>query len=203
MHAGELVAFVDLTNDANEDHWAQATWHAEVAVREAAAQAGYSEDQLTRSFPDYRTVTVTAPDGRSFVAVLHPQAGGPYWGIARTPTERDLALWEGKPVPPEPASVETQYESPLKIAKAWKRIEQHAGEVFTTVRGKEFIYSVGGGPTPWYVTLDHLRRNIPRGHLSHALDAWPVDGPGKLPPVAQPSYVYAILSDPRIREDDW
>lgn len=203
MHAGELVAVVDFTDDANEDHWAQATWHAEVAARKAAAQAGYSDDQLTRSDIDYRAVAVTATDGRSFAAVLRQQRGGPFWGIARPPSERDLAIWEGKPVPPESAPVEPQRNPPLKITKAWARIEKHAGEVFTTVRGKEFTYSVGGGPNPWYVTLDHLRRNIPRGDLSHALDVWPVDGPSKLPPVAQPSYVFAILSDPRIREEDW
>ncbi|MBE9373262.1 hypothetical protein IQ251_02270 [Saccharopolyspora sp. HNM0983] len=202
MRTGELVAVVDFTDDANEDHWAQATWHGEVAAREAAERAGYAKVQLTRSFPDFRTVALTAPDGRSFAAVLRAQPGGPYWGTARPPTERDLAIWEGRPGPPEPAPVEPQREL-LKIEKTWKRIEQNAGEVFTTVRGKEFTYRIGGAPVPWYVTLSHLRRNIARGDFSNALDAWPVDGPSKLPPVAQPSYVYAILRDPRVREKDW
>jgi len=198
-----LVAVVDLTDDASEDHWAQATWHAELAARKAAVQAGYSEDQLTRSYVDYRTIAVTASDGHSFAAVIRQQRGGPSWGVARLPSEHDLAIWEGKPIPPEPAPATPQRQPLPKITQAWTRIEKHAGEVFTTLRGKEFTYSVGGKPTPWYVTLDHLRRNIPRGDLSHALDVWPVDGPSKLPPVAQPSYVYAILSDPRIRKDDW
>jgi hypothetical protein len=198
-----LVAVVDLTDDASEDHWAQATWHAEVAACKAAAQAGYSEDQLTRSYLDHSTVAVTTTDGHSFAAVVRQQRGGPVWGVARLPSERDLAIWEGNSVPPEPAPLEPQREPLSKIEQARTRIEKHAGEVFTTFRGKVFTYRVGGGPAPWYVILDHLRRNIPRGDLSLALDAWPVDDPSKLPAVAQPSYVYAILSDPRIRKEDW
>lgn len=102
VRTGELVAVVDFTDDASEDHWAQAIWHAEVAARKAAAQAGYSEDQLTRSYIDYNTIAVTASDGRSFAAVIRQERGGPSWGVARLPTERDLAIWAGKPVPPEP-----------------------------------------------------------------------------------------------------
>jgi hypothetical protein len=40
MQREQLVAVVDLTDDANEDHWFQASWHAQVAVRKAAEQAG-------------------------------------------------------------------------------------------------------------------------------------------------------------------
>lgn len=203
MHTGELVAVLDLTDDASEDHWAQASWHAEVAAREAATQAGYPEDQLTRSYIDHQTVAITGSDGLSFAAVIQQQHGGPFWGVARQPSERDLAMWEGKPAPPEPALAEPQREPLSKIEQAWTRIEKHAGEAFTTLRGNEFTYSVGGKPTPWHITLDHLRRDISRGDLSRALDVWPVKGPSELLHVAQPSYVYAILNDPRIRKDDW
>jgi hypothetical protein len=134
----ELVAVVDLTDDASEDHWAQATWHAEVAARKAAVQAGYSEDQLTRSYVDSRTIAVTASDGHSFAAVIRQQRGGPSWGVARLPSEHDLAIWEGKPIPPEPAPATPQRQPLPKITQAWTRIEKHAGEVFTTLRGKEF-----------------------------------------------------------------
>ena len=172
-------------------------------MREVAVEAGYSNDELTRSYVDYATLALTAADGRSSAAVVRPRRGGPIWGVARRPSERDLAIWEGKTVPPEPVPVEQQCRPLRKIEQAWARIEQHAGEIFTTVRGKEFTYSVGGKPTPWHVTLMHLRLNMPHGDLSRALDAWPVDGPSRLPTVAQPSYVYAIVSDPRIRKEDW
>jgi hypothetical protein len=120
--------------------------------------------------------------------------------VVRAPSERDLLRWAGVPVPAEPAPVEQQQqEAGPNIATAWPRIQEYAGEVFATVRGKRFTYHVG----PWYVTIDHLGRNIPRGAFSQTLDAWPVDGPGQLPPVTQPSYVYAIVSDPRIRGTDW
>lgn len=95
MRTGELVAVVDFTDYANEDHWAQATWTGEVAARNAAEQAGYAKEQLARSFPDFRTIALTAPDGCSFAAVLHAQPDGPYWGIARPPTERDLGRTAG------------------------------------------------------------------------------------------------------------
>ena len=46
----EPVAVFAVSDDANEDKWAQATWHAELAAHEAATSAGATEHELTRSF---------------------------------------------------------------------------------------------------------------------------------------------------------
>jgi hypothetical protein len=199
MRNEQLVAVVDFTDDANEDHWSQASWHAEVAARDAAERAGYAKDQLTVNWPDHWTVTLTAPDGRGFAAILRQQRGGPFFGIAREPTERDLLRWAGEAVPPEPVPAKSQPAAGPNTATAWPRIQEHAGETFTTIRGKQFTYHAWA----WNITVDHLNRSVPYGAFSQALEAWPVDGPGQLPAVPQPSYVFAILSDPRIRQTDW
>jgi hypothetical protein len=62
------VAVFAVSDDANEDKWAQATWHAELAAREAAINAEAAEGDLTRSFEGYGVVVITTADGRRFEA---------------------------------------------------------------------------------------------------------------------------------------
>jgi hypothetical protein len=54
--------------DANEDHIAQATWHAELAARRAAVAAGASEDELSRSFEGWGVVVVSTASGERYEA---------------------------------------------------------------------------------------------------------------------------------------
>jgi hypothetical protein len=63
----EPVAVFAVSDDADEDMWAAATWHAEFAAREAATSAGAAEHELTRSFEGC-VVVITAADGRRFEA---------------------------------------------------------------------------------------------------------------------------------------
>jgi hypothetical protein len=64
----ESVVVFAISDDANEDKWAQATWHAELAAREAATSAGGAEHELARSFEGHGAVVSTAADGRRFEA---------------------------------------------------------------------------------------------------------------------------------------
>jgi hypothetical protein len=77
----------------------------------------------------------------------------------------------------------------------WQRVQQHAGEVFTTVTGKEFRYSVGAGG----VQMQTTNRTLPRSDFEKALDRMPVAGPGALQDLQGTSYIYAILNDPRVK----
>lgn len=199
MEKGLLVAVVDLIDDASEDHWAQAGWIAELAAREAALKAGYAEGELTAFWQDWRTIVANTPDGQNFAATVNQRGGGPYFGAARQPSEREQRIWNGLPVSDEEPSAQGSHEAKSNIDRAWVRLREHEGEIFKMIRGNEFSYTVG----PWYLTLTKIRRNIERGDLSRSLDVWPVDGPGNLPPVALPSHTYAILSDERIRGRDW
>lgn len=76
----------------------------------------------------------------------------------------------------------------------WSRIQAHQGEVFHQVRGGEFSYSMSGQ----VVRPDRTNRLLPRSQFEKAFERFPVIGPGDLRNLQGPSYLYAILTDPRI-----
>jgi hypothetical protein len=80
----------------------------------------------------------------------------------------------------------------------WKRIEEHAGELFRTKSGVSFEYTVAGtdvlpkGDDRVPCSLDRTQFQ-----KAHALGL--LRGPAQINRlVGGPSYVYAILTDPRI-----
>lgn len=81
----------------------------------------------------------------------------------------------------------------------WGRIEAQAGEAFTQVLGARFTYRVAGG----YVVPDRTVQQIPRSHFARALELVPLSGPGEVQNLRGPSYIFAILMDPRIRAGEW
>lgn len=82
----------------------------------------------------------------------------------------------------------------MSFEVVWSRIQAHQGEVFHQKRGGEFTYIVSGGA----VMPDRTDRVLPRSHFEKALDRMPVQGPGELNDLQGPSYLFAILTDPRI-----
>lgn len=76
----------------------------------------------------------------------------------------------------------------------WDRIVAHQGETFYLVRGAPFTYRVVSG----CVVPDRTRRQLSRSHFERALARMPLRGPGDIQDLQGPSYIYAILSDPRI-----
>jgi hypothetical protein len=79
----------------------------------------------------------------------------------------------------------------------WDRIKAHAGEPFHQVKGSEFRYAIVSGA----VVPDRTNRNLPRRHFERAWERRPLTGPGQLQDLQGPSYLFAILSDSRIRGD--
>lgn len=96
------------------------------------------------------------------------------------------------------AEVFPGYES-SDAGHVWERIAAHRGEEFHTVRGEPFSYDVHGNilvprpqkgqPTP---------RQLPRGDFEKAWARRPLSGPGQIKDLQGPSYIYGILTDPRI-----
>ena len=82
------------------------------------------------------------------------------------------------------------------IAKVWEKIKKLEGEEFHTKRGLSFTYRIAGNEfhpsrTEWLIT---------RADFERALEYVPCDGPGVISNLIQgPSYVWAVLHDPRIR----
>lgn len=83
----------------------------------------------------------------------------------------------------------------------WRRIVAHAGETFQQIRGKAFKYAVtGGGAT---IEPSTTRWKIPKSHIIRALEFVPLVNTVPLQSLMGPSYIYAVLTDRRIRQSDW
>jgi hypothetical protein len=81
------------------------------------------------------------------------------------------------------------------FAATWARVQQHAGDVFTTVTGKEFRYLARDNA----VEMQTTNRVLPRSDFEKALARMRVGGLGELQDLQGPSYIYAILNDPRVK----
>lgn len=78
--------------------------------------------------------------------------------------------------------------------QVWKRIVELEGAEFRQVRGKVFTFKLSGTaliPS----TTNYL---VPRSQVEKAWSRMPVIGPGALQDLIAPSYLYAIISDPRV-----
>lgn len=85
------------------------------------------------------------------------------------------------------------------ITSVWERISAHAGETFHQIRGGEFTYVAESG----YLRPDRTNQQIPRAHFEEALGLVPLENTVPVQHLRGPSYIYAILMDARIRQDDW
>lgn len=79
-------------------------------------------------------------------------------------------------------------------ADLWVAICHHEGRVFRQKRGQPFTYAVRGGA----IVPSTTNYRIPRAAFVAARARLPVSGPGQLNDLPGPSYLYAILTDPRI-----
>lgn len=79
--------------------------------------------------------------------------------------------------------------------QVWQRIVALRGETFYQKMGKPFTYAVSGNSLKPSTT----NRQLPRSHFAQAFARAPLDGPGQLQDLQGPSYLFAILTHPRIR----
>jgi hypothetical protein len=87
----------------------------------------------------------------------------------------------------------------VNVDGVWARIRTCAGQEFRTVTGIPFTYEVPGN----YLRVHGIDRNLSRTNFSKAIELMPAEGPGQLQGRQGASYTWAILMDPRIREDNW
>lgn len=86
------------------------------------------------------------------------------------------------------------------IEVVWSRILAHQGQVFHQVKGQAFTYQVSGNA----LIPSTTKAKIYKSQFAKALEHAPFNKVSDIPPdVFGPSYVYAILMDPRIRQNDW
>lgn len=78
----------------------------------------------------------------------------------------------------------------------WDKIKQHEGEIFYTVRGKELVYRVIDDKE---IAHNRTSVRISRKDFEKALAIHPQSTASLHDIVTGPSYVYAIITDPRMR----
>ncbi|MCH7792939.1 MAG: hypothetical protein IID31_11760, partial [Planctomycetes bacterium] len=94
------------------------------------------------------------------------------------------------------ASMSFSEEPGRLIDEVWPRMQQVAGETFRTIRGESFTYAMDHNT----VTVSRTDFLLHRWNFEKALEIGTVSGPGEYNKrgVRGPSYVWAILHDPRI-----
>jgi len=81
----------------------------------------------------------------------------------------------------------------------WARIKRHEGEIFAQIRGGRFCYAVEGNA----IVPDRTNVVISRKQLEEASKLLPLGNTVPVQHLRGPSYIYAVLMDPRIRQLDW
>lgn len=87
----------------------------------------------------------------------------------------------------------------MLIEKVWDRLQQCEGEVFRQIRGKEFTYAVKGNS----ISLNTTNRSVSKGTFKLALKHVPLENTVPLQNLQAPSYLFGLLTDQRIRKNDW
>lgn len=85
------------------------------------------------------------------------------------------------------------------IDAVWMRIANSEGETFQQIRGGEFTYVAESS----HIKPDRTNQQIPRAHFEEALGLVPLENTVPVQHLRGPSYIYAVLMDPRIRKGDW
>lgn len=78
--------------------------------------------------------------------------------------------------------------------QVWARIVRLAGSEFRQKTGRRFTFSIRGGA----LSPDTTNRLLARSQFERAYYRRPLKGPGQLQDLQGPSYLYAILTDPRV-----
>jgi hypothetical protein len=87
--------------------------------------------------------------------------------------------------------------------RVWKRIVAHEGAEFRTVKDLPFTHSVEGNGIWFYREGKRVPTRLWRGEVNQAISICPVGKPTELKDFRDPSYLYGLLMDPRIRSTDW
>jgi hypothetical protein len=86
------------------------------------------------------------------------------------------------------------------IDEVWSRIRKVAGEAFETKTGQRFTFEITGD----IFHSSRTKYNIAKTEFGKALALVPFNGPGVINrTVRGPAYVWAVLHDKRIRQNDW
>jgi hypothetical protein len=85
-----------------------------------------------------------------------------------------------------------------RFDEVWNRIVSHTGKLFKTKRGLEFTYSIEAD----IFVPSRTNYRISKRDFETAYALVPFDGPGIINNMVRgPAYVWAVLHDPRVRQN--
>jgi hypothetical protein len=108
---------------------------------------------------------------------------------------------EDLPVPPL-ARRSTNLVENLPEA-VWRRVANHQGEQFQTVRGLPFTFELEGAGIWFFRDGKRVNRKLTRNQFEVALSRCPLKSTTEIKDLMDFPYVFAVLMDGRIREQAW
>lgn len=105
--------------------------------------------------------------------------------------------------PPSPFA--GQFDSPKENApeSVWQRIRNHQGEEFRTARRLPFTYEVEGAGIWFFRGGRRINRKLSRSQVEEALARCPLTSTTEIKDLMDYPYLFALLTDARIRGEAW
>lgn len=108
---------------------------------------------------------------------------------------------EDLPVPP---AIHPSSDTAGNLSEAvWRRIVSHQGEQFQTVRGLPFTFEVEGPGIWFFRSGKRVNRKLTRTQFEVALSRCPLARTTEISDLMDYPYVFAVLTDRRIRGQEW
>ena len=107
---------------------------------------------------------------------------------------------ENLPAPPPP-EFPTQAESLPEAV--WRRVANHQGKQFQTMRGLPFTFEVEGAGIWFFREGKRVNRKLTRTQFEVALSRCPLTRTTQIKDLIDYPYLFAVLNDERIRGQDW
>jgi hypothetical protein len=90
-------------------------------------------------------------------------------------------------------------KSVVSFDTIWARIKAQEGNKFRQILGHEFTYSAFDSA----ITPSKTNQNIPRAHFEKKSGLLPFENTVSVQHLRGPYYLFAVLMDSRIRQQDW
>ena len=87
----------------------------------------------------------------------------------------------------------------ISIEELWRRLKELEGQEFETKHGLPFKYTIVGNM--FYSSRTDY--NLAKSNFEKALELVPFEGPGIIADLRGTTYVWAVLHDSRVRQNDW
>jgi hypothetical protein len=113
--------------------------------------------------------------------------------IERLRSENMAPLFEGRPDTSQQQTAES----------VWQRIANHQGEEFRTATGKPLTYAVEGAGIWFFRDGRRINRKLTRTQVEMAIARCPLTSTTEIRDLMDYPYLFALLTDARIRGEAW